>query len=240
MPTGQTLISFLDHASRRHLASMSQLGSSAVTKTSRLITSVKIGNIMDILLSYKQQVEPLRRFSHMSHYLPKTFVRIFTVGAALTCSIAFAATVTAETVAPKNNSQSTALAKSSPPIDLFLPDAAIRASQMPFSWFLNKQQANVVSNQEKENKASSSTPALFPGQGTHPTTSLMIGWLPPKEGTSTTGLFQPGPYQYATTGTEGGCQTMDRTASNTEATTDVGRKGLHLPAGWILGMCLHY
>jgi len=195
---------------------------------------------MDKLLSYKQQIEPLRRFSHMTHYLTKTFICIFTVGAALTCSIAFAATATEETVAPKNSSQSTAPAKSSPPIDLFLPDAAIRDSQMPFSWYLNKQKADVVNNQEKENRASSSTPALFPGQETHPTTSLMIGWLPPKEGTSTTGLYQPGPYQYATTGSEGGCQTMDRTASNTEATTDGGRKGLHLPAGWLLGMCLHY
>ena len=195
---------------------------------------------MDKLLSYKQQIESLRRFSHMSHYLTKTFVRIFTVGAALTCGIAFAATVTAETVTPKDSPQSTTSAKSSSPIDLFLPNAAIRDSQMPFSWYLKKQNANAVNNQEKESRASPSTPALFPGQETHPTTSLMIGWLPPKEGTSTTGLYQPGPYQYATTGTEGVCQTMDRTASNTEATTDGGRKGLHLPAGWLLGMCLHY
>lgn len=197
------------------------------------------GNTMDILLSQKNQVEPLRRFSHMPHYLTNTFVRIFIVGA-LTCSIAFAATASAETVAPKDRSKNTTPEKSSPPIDLFLPDATIPTSQMPFSWFLKKQQANVVSNQENENRALSSTPALFPGQEAHSTTSLMIGWLPPKEGTSTTGLYQPGPYQYATTGTEEGCQTMDRTARNTEATTDVGRKGLHLPAGWLLGMCLRY
>ncbi len=176
----------------------------------------------------------------MPHYLTKTFVRILAIGAALTCGIAFAATATGETVAPKDNTQSTAPAGSSRPIIMFLPDAARHTSRMPFSWYLNKQKTNVVNNQEKENRASPSTPALFPGQETRPATSLMIGWLPPKEGTSTTGLYQPGPYQYATTAAEAGCQTMDRTASNTEVTPDGGRKGLRLPAGWILGMCLHY
>jgi hypothetical protein len=176
----------------------------------------------------------------MPRYLTKTFVLIFAVGAALTCGIAFAATVTGETVAPEANTQRTAPAGSSRPIFMFLPDAAIRASQKPFSRYQSEQTSDVVNHKETNNSASSLTPALFLNQETRPTTSLMIGWLPAKEGTNTAGLYQPGQYQYASTPTEAGCRTVDRATNNAVETPDGGGKGLHLPVGWLLGMCLHY
>ena len=176
----------------------------------------------------------------MTHYLIKTFALIFAVGAALMCGMAFAATATGLTPAPRDNAQSAAPAEASRPILMFLSDAVIPTTQMPFSWYQGKQTADVANNKKPENGASPFTPALLPGQETRLTTSLMIGWLPAKDGKNTTGLYQPGSYQYVSTETEAGCQAMDRTAGNPGETPDGGRRGLHLPAGWLLGMCLHY
>lgn len=187
-----------------------------------------------------RSLEPLRRFNHMTHNLTKTFVLIFAVGAPLMCGMAFAATATAVTLAPHGNAQSTAPAKSSRPIFMFLPDAANRTPQMPFSWYQGKQTANVANIKKAGNGASPAAPALLPGQETRATTSLIIGWLPAKEDKNTTSLYQPGPYQYVSTAPEAGCQATDRTAGNSGEAPDGVRKGLHLPAGWLLGMCLHY
>jgi hypothetical protein len=176
----------------------------------------------------------------MPHYLTKIFVLIFAIGAALTCGIASAATVTEGTVAPGDNARGTAVTKPSRQFYIFLPDVALRASQKPFSQYQSEQTSDVVNHKETKNGASSPTPALFLGQETRPTTSLMIGWLPVNEGTNTTGLYQPGKYQYVLPPTEAGCRAVDRTANDAVETPDAGSKGLHLPAGWLLGMCLHY
>jgi hypothetical protein len=184
----------------------------------------------------------------MPPYFTKTLVITCAVGAALTCHIAFAATAAEGTVAPEDNTQSAAPAKPSRPYYLFIPDATIRAFQKStervpawFSRYQSKQTSNVVNNKETENSASFPTPALFLSQEARPTTSLMIGWLPAKAGMNTPGPYQPDPYQYTSTETEaGGCQTVNRTASNAVETPYGGSKGLHLPAGWLLGMCLHY
>lgn len=181
----------------------------------------------------------MSRFSHMPYFLTKTFVLIFAVGAALTCGIPFAAMATEGDVAPKYNTRSPAPAKPSRPINIFLPNATTRASQTPFSRYQSKQTSNAANSKETENSASPPAPALFLSEETRPTTSLMIGWLPAKEDMKTTGLYQPGPHQYASTKTEADCRTVDRT-SNAVETPDGGSKGLHLPAGWLLGMCLHY
>ncbi|MHB8535076.1 MAG: hypothetical protein ACYDBW_06465 [Sulfuricaulis sp.] len=176
----------------------------------------------------------------MPHYLTKTFALIFAVSAALTCGIAIASTVTGETVAPVGNTQTIAPAGSSRPILMFLPDAAMGASQKPFSRFQSEQTSDAVNHKETKNSAPSPTPALFLNHETRPMRSLIIGWLPAKEGTNTNGLYQPGQYQYASTPTETGCRTVDRTANNAVEIPDGGGKSLHLPAGWLLGMCLHY
>ena len=184
----------------------------------------------------------------MPTYFTKTLVITCAVGAALTCHIAFAATAAEGTVALKNNTQSAAPAKPSRPSYLFIPDAAIPAFQKStergpiwFSRYQSKQTSNVVNNKEAENSASFLKPALFLSQEARPTTSLMIGWLPAKGDTNTPGPYQPDPYQYASKKTEAdGCQTVNRTANNAGETPDGGSKGLHLPAGWLLGMCLHY
>lgn len=184
----------------------------------------------------------------MPSYFTKTLVITCTISAALTCHIAFAATAAEGTVAPENNTQSAVLAKPSRPNYLFIPDVAIFAFQKSteqgpawFSRYQSKQTSNVVNNKEAENSASFPTPALFLSQEARPTTSLMIGWLPAKGSMNTPGPYQPYPYQYASKETEaGGCQTANRAASNAVEPPDGGSKGLHLPAGWLLRMCVHY
>ena len=184
----------------------------------------------------------------MPLYFTKTLVITCAVSAALTCHIAFAARAAEGTVAPENNTQSAALAKPSRPNYLFIPDVAIRAFQKSteqdpawFSRYQSKQTYNVVNKKEAENSASFPMPALFLSQEARPTTSLMIGWLPAKGSMNTHGPYQPDPYQYASKETEtGSCQTVNSTASNAMETPDSGSKGLHLPAGWLLRMCLHY
>ena len=69
--------------------------------------------------------------------------------------------------------------------------------------------------------------------------SLMIGWLPAKDDTTTAAPYQPGSYQYVSTGAEAECRTMDK-AGNAEEIPYGGNKGLRLPVAWLLGMCLHY
>lgn len=175
----------------------------------------------------------------MPRYFAKILVLGFAVGAALTCNVPFAAMATEGTVAPEYNTRNTGPAKPSRQIYLFLPDATIRASQNPFSRYQRKQ-PSVADSKETASSALPPTPALFLNQETLPTTSLMIGWLPAKEDMSTTGLYQPGLRQYVSTKPEAGCRTVDRTVSNGVQTPDVGSKGLHLPAGWVVGMCLRY
>ncbi len=184
--------------------------------------------------------------------MPSSFTKILVitcaVGAALTCRIAFAATAAGETVAPENHAQSATPAKSSRPYYFFISDAAIPAFQKSMeqvpAWFpryQSKQTSNVANNKETETSASFPISALFLSQETRPTTSLMIGWLPAKGSMKTPGSYQPDPYQYASTETEaGGCQALNRTTGNAVETPYSGSKGLHLPAGWLLGMCLHY
>jgi len=176
----------------------------------------------------------------MTHYRTKTSVLIFAVGAALICDMAFAAPATGVTPAPQGNAQRAAPADASRPIFMFLPDAVNRTPQMPFTWYQGKETANGATNKKAENGASPSAPALLPGRETRSTTSLIIGWLPAKEDKNTTSLYQPGPSQYVSTATEAGCQTTDRTAGDSQEAPDAGKKVLHLPAGWLLGMCLHY
>ena len=184
----------------------------------------------------------------MPRYFTKKLIATFAVGAALTCHIASAATITEGTMAPEDNIQSAVPAKPSRPYYLFLPDAAIRTLQESterdpawFSRYQSKQTSNFINNKETEDNASLPAPLLLLSQEVRPTTSLIIGWIPAKGGTTTPGPYQPGPYRYASTKTEaGGCRTADRTANNAIETPDSGSKGLHLPAGWLLGMCLHY
>jgi len=176
----------------------------------------------------------------MLRYLTKPFILFLAVGAALTCVIPFAAMANEGTAAPRYNTRNPAPAKSSRQINMFLPDATIPASQQSFSRYLSKQRSSVVNSKETENSAAPSTPALFPSQAARPMTSLMIGWLPQKEDMNTTGLYQPAPRQYISTKTEADCRAADRTTSNPAETPSGGGKGLHLPAGWLLGMCFHY
>jgi hypothetical protein len=176
----------------------------------------------------------------MPQYLTKTFALIFAVGAILICGVAFAATTAEPTVAPKDNARSAAPAKPSRPIQLFLTDTVIPASQKPFSRYQSEKPFGVVNNQETENSALSPALTLFPNQETRPMSSLLIGWIPAKDGTNTAGPYQSRPYQYASTTTDVDCPTMDRTAGNAVETSNSGSKGLRPPAGWMLGMCLHY
>jgi hypothetical protein len=176
----------------------------------------------------------------MPQYLTKTFALIFAFGAVLIGGNAFAATTAEPTVALKANARSAAPAKPSRPIQLFLTDTVIRASQKPFSRYQSEKPFGVVNNQETERSAASPSLTLFPSLETRPMSSLMIGWIPAKDGTNTAGPYQSRPYQYASTTTDVDCPTMDRTAGNAVETSDSSGKGLRPPAGWMLGMCLHY
>jgi hypothetical protein len=176
----------------------------------------------------------------MPQFSTKTFALIFAVGATLICGVAFAATTAEPTVAPKDKARSIAPAKPSRPIQLSLTDSVIRASQKPFSRYQSEKPFGVVNNQETEHSASSPSLTLFPNQETRPMSSLMIGWIPAKDGTNAAGPYQSRPYQYASTTTDVDCPTMDRTAGNAVETSDSGGKGLRPPVGWMLGMCLHY
>ena len=174
----------------------------------------------------------------MPQFSTKTFFLIFAVGAVLIYGNAFAATTAEPTVALKANARSAAPAKPSRPAQLFLTDTVIRASQKPFSRLQSEKSFGVVNNQETEHSASSPSLTLFPNQETRPMSSLMIGWIPAKDGTNAAGPYQSRPYQYAPTASDVDCPT--RTAGNAVETSDSGGKGLRPPAGWMLGMCLHY
>ena len=178
----------------------------------------------------------LRQPNPMPLYLTKTLFLIFTISTVLTCGAAFTVAATEKTVASENNTRSAVPAKPSRPFYTFLADTAVRASQKPFLQYPGEQSSN---NKETADSAASPTGTLFPAQETRPMRSLMIGWQPAKNDTTTTGRYQPGSYQYASTGTEAECRTVDK-ASNAEEIPDDGNKGLRLPAGWLLGMCLHY
>jgi hypothetical protein len=125
-------------------------------------------------------------------------------------------------------------------MDMSLPDAFDRTSQMPGSGNQGEQTTVVAKDSATKNGTAPSTPALILDQNTHPTTSLIVGWLPAKEDTNASVQYIPEPYKFASTKTESGCQPNERTANDSGQTTNSGRKGLHLPAGWLLGMCLHY
>lgn len=157
------------------------------------------------------------------------------LGVTLTCGFALAATV-----APEGNARSAALAKSSRPMYLSLSDSVMRASHEPFSRYQSENSFAFLSHKEAENSASPLTLALFPDQETRPITSLMIGWLPAKNSANTAGPYQPRSYQYATTKADANCISMDRAAGSALETSDDNGNGLRLPAGWMLGMCLHY
>lgn len=172
----------------------------------------------------------------MSPPLVKTFALV-AIGATLLCDGAFAAMAAEGTAARESNTRSVASAKPSRPLYIFLPDPITPSSQKPLSPYQNEQPFNTINNKETENTASERP--LFLGQESRPTTSLMIGWVPPKE-TYTTGPYQPGAYQYTWTKSDEDCRTVDRTASGAMESYDGGGKGLHLPAGWLLGMCLRY
>lgn len=184
----------------------------------------------------------------MPRYFMKTLAISFATGAALASCIAFAATATAETMAPEDNTHSGVHAKPSRPYYLFLPNVAIRtlkySTERDPAWFSrnqSEQTSSFVNDKETEKNASLPVPSLFLSQETRPTASLMIGWLPAKGGANTPGPYHPDSYQYTSTGTKAGdCRAVDRTASTAVETPDSGNKGLHLPAGWLLGMCLHY
>jgi len=175
----------------------------------------------------------------MSNYLTKTLALVFVIGAALTCDAAFAAAATEKTVSLEKNTRSAVPAKPARPFYTFLPDTAVRASQKPFLRYPGEQSSNLVYNKETAGSAASATGTLFPNRETRPMRSLMIGWLPAKDDTTTAGRYQPGSYQYVSTGTEAECRTVDK-AGNAEEIPYGGNKGLRLPAAWLLGMCLHY
>ncbi len=69
--------------------------------------------------------------------------------------------------------------------------------------------------------------------------SLMIGWIPAKDATNRTSLYQPEPYQYISPKTAD-CSAMEGTNDSAMEAPDGSSKSLQLPAGWMLGMCLHY
>jgi hypothetical protein len=175
----------------------------------------------------------------MSRYLTKTFVLVFVIGTALTCGAAFAAAATEKTVASENNTRSAVPAKPARPFYTFLPDTAVRASYKPFLQYPGAQSSNLIFNKETAGSAASPAWTLFPTQEARPMRSLMIGWLPAKDDTTTAGRYQPGSYQYVSTATEAECRTVDK-AGNAEEIPYGGNKGLRLPAAWLLGMCLHY
>jgi hypothetical protein len=175
----------------------------------------------------------------MSRCLTKTFVLVFVIGTALTSGAAFTAAATEKTVASENNTRSAVPAKPSRPFYTFLPDTAVRASQKPFLQYPGVQSSNLVYNKETADSAASPAWTLFPTQETRPMRSLMIGWLPEKNDTTTAGRYQPSSYQYVSTVTEAECRTVDK-AGNAEEIPYGGNKGLRLPAAWLLGMCLHY
>jgi hypothetical protein len=175
----------------------------------------------------------------MSHYLTKTFALVFVIGTALTCGAAFAAAATEKTASLEKNTRSAVPAKPSRPFYTFLPDTAVGASYKPFLQYPGAQSPNLVYNKETADNAAFPTGTLFPAQETRPMRSLMIGWLPAKDDTTTAGRYQPGSYQYVSTATEAECRTVDK-AGNAEEIPYGGNKGLRLPAAWLLGMCLHY
>lgn len=175
----------------------------------------------------------------MSHYLTRTFALVFVVGTALTCGAAFTAAATEISATPEKNTRSAVPAKPARPFYTFLPGTAVRASQKPLLRYPGERSSNPVYNKETAGSAASATGTLFPKRETRPMSSLMIGWLPAKDDTSTAVPYQPGSYQYVSTGPEAECRTVDK-AGNAEDMPDGGNKGLRLPAAWLLGMCLHY
>lgn len=176
----------------------------------------------------------------MPQFSAKTFALVFALGAVLTGGNALAATTAVASAAPQDSARNAAPAKPSRPIQLFLTDGTIRVSQKPFSLNQGERSFGVVNNRETGNGASSPALILLPNQDARPMSTLLIGWIPAKDGTNTAGLYQPGTYQYATTTTNVDCPAMDRTAGNAVETSNSGSKGLRPPAGWMLGMCLHY
>jgi hypothetical protein len=176
----------------------------------------------------------------MPHFSTKTLVFIVAAAAALTFGVAGAAMAGGETVVPTNRAPGTPPGTSTRPIDMSLPDAFNRTSQMIGTGYQGRQTTDVAKNNEEKNGTAPSTQALFTDQKTPPTTSLIIGWLPAKEDTKTSAPYQPEPYKFASTKTESGCQPTEKSAGDSGETPDNGRKSLRLPAGWMLGMCLHY
>ena len=177
---------------------------------------------------------------HMLHFSIKRLAFVVAAGAALIFGVVGAAMAEGAIEAPTDSTHGTAAGVSSRRIDMALPDALNRVSQMPGTEYQGKQTTNIAKNNEGKNGTARSTPALFPDRKTRPTTSLIIGWLPAKEDTNTSAQYQPEPYKFASTKRESGCQPSERTASDSGQTPDSGRQGLHVPAGWLLGMCLHY
>ena len=176
----------------------------------------------------------------MPIFAPKTLVFIVAAGAALMFGVAGAAMADRATVAPTDSTHGTVAGISSRPMDMSLPDTFNRASQMPAAGYSGKQTADTGKKNAGKNGATASAPALFPDRKTRPTTSLIIGWLPAKEDSNTSAQYQPEPYKFASTKTESGCQPGEKAVLGSGETSNSGSRGLHLPAGWLLGMCLHY
>ena len=176
----------------------------------------------------------------MSRYLTQKFALVFVIGTVLTCGAAFTAVAATITVTPENTTRSAVPAKPARPFYTFLPDTAVDASYKSFLRYPGEQSSNnLVFSKETAESAASPAWTLFPTQETRPMRSLMIGWLPAIDDTTTTGRYQPGSYQYLSTATEAECRTVDK-AGNAEEIPYGGNKGLRLPAAWLLGMCLHY
>ena len=149
--------------------------------------------------------------------------------------LAVAAVIAETTAPPKDNARSAASAKPSRPLSIFLLDPAISPAQKPSPRFQNDFSSV---NKDMDNNRTSERP-WFVGQETRPSASLMLGWVPAKD-PNTTGPYQPGTYQYLGNKSDADCRAVDKSGGTAVESDDSGGNGLRLPAGWLLGMCLHY
>jgi len=165
--------------------------------------------------------------------MPNHLTKIFAIVVAFVCCSVFATDISTSSVVRKKPMQ---------PLYVYLPENSTALLQKPadrVSWFASDQnntsRFNITANQARSD-AGSAAPFLYLGQEVRPSSSLALGFLPPKGSVNI-----PGPYQYASMDTDAkDCRTAEKPPRNAAETSDNGNKGLRLPIGWSVEMCLHF
>lgn len=173
--------------------------------------------------------------------MPNRFRKIFVVIAACLGYHIFFMPSTATADISATNTAST---KSKQPLYVYLPERSPAFFQKPErvgSLFVNEQKnissSHIGANQTRSD-LSSSSPPFYLGQEVRPVSSLALGFLPAKGAVNV-----PSPYQYATMETDAkDCRIADKPPRTAAETADNGNsnKGIRLPIGWSVEMCLHF